>query len=222
MAANAIDLTLAATVAGDLGVASDATVQRVVTAASRMISRWCVRDFTYATGIVEYPNGDNRPYLIVRKPPIVSITSIVESGVTLDPSEYESVDDNAEAGLIYRLDGPFLYVGQQMGGVTAVFDPKQGDSTSQGITLTYAGGYVTPGQNAVNSGLYPTVTLPEDVQEAAIMTAGYLYKYRGVDTRVKAMQLGDYSVQYRDPDPENVIPAPAREILGYYRRLTVP
>src|SRR6476659_3002864 len=100
MAASAIDLTTSGALAADLGIAADATTQRAVTAASRAIASHCCRTLERAAGVVEYPPGFGRPYLVLARPPIISIVSIVEFGATVEAADYECVDENVEAGLV--------------------------------------------------------------------------------------------------------------------------
>lgn len=209
MAANAIDLCLAADVAADLGVASDATVQRVVTAASRAIAVECGRSFEKATGIVEYPPSWAGPLLRVRRAPVLQVVSIYYGTTLVDPTVYECAGINADAGLILRLDGcPWLSTRIYGGRITDTAIAAEGRTDANGVKVTYDGGWVTPGQGG-------TVTLPEDIQEAAIQTAVALYRARGVDAAVQSESIGDWSVTYFDRARE-VIPPAAQALLAPY------
>jgi hypothetical protein len=216
--ANAIDLTLASTVAGDLGVTADATVDRVVSAASRAIARYCGRVFEKATGIVEYPAGYGRPLLLLDRAPILGITSIVERGSTVDPSLYEAKGSNLDGGIVYRLQGVWANTARLDGRITDTLALNQGRSGVDGITVTYDAGFVTPGQVAI--GLFPAVTLPEDVQEAAILTAVAMYRRRGIDPNVASESLGDWSVSYQGTNTAigrgGAIPETAQALVASY------
>lgn len=217
--ANAIDLTLASTVAGDLGVTADATIDRLVTAASRAIARYCDRTFEKGTAIVEYPPGYRRPLLALTRTPIISIASIVELGATVDPSVYEVY--SADAGLVLRKDGVWALTARAGGRISETVDQHLSEIGVNGITVTYDGGYVTPGQKALNGAL--TVTLPEDIQEAANITASQLYRSRGIDALVQSESLGDWSVAYfeRKASGQDVIPGIAKALLAPYVRVSV-
>ena len=218
MAANAIDLCLATTVAADLGVASDATVQRVVTAASRAIAVWCGRTFERASGIVEPVKGYGRPYLLVARPPVVSIDSITIGGATVPASEYEVNGTETDAGMILRIHSN--WPSYAYGPFSATLKPREEIASSDDIVVTYDGGFVTPGQNSVDPATYPAVTLPEDVQEAAILTACSLYRARGQDQFVASESLGDYSVSYFAAKAEQMgLPPLAQAFLAPYRLL---
>lgn len=220
MAQNAIDLCLASTVAADLGISSDATVERCVTAASRAIATYCGRKFEKGTALVEYPAGYGRPVLILSRPPILTITSVVEAGSTLASTEYTVEGELAEAGLLRRVSGVWMFTATVGGRITDVLDAHQGESGSFGITVTYDGGYSTPGQILLaGSG---TITLPEDVQEAAIITATQIYRQRGTDANVASESIGDWSVTYAGTNTAigrgGPIPERAAALLGPYMR----
>lgn len=221
MAASVVDLCLASTVAGDLGVDDAARVQRAVTAASRAIARYCGRPFERAT-VTEYPAGYGRPLLLLERAPIVSITSITEGGVTLASTSYEFLGELANAGLVLRRDGVWMDTGTLAGRVTASPDVNVG--RSDGLVVEYVAGYVTPGQRVLDGSL--TVTLPEDVQEAATLTAADFYRRQTQDANIASETLGDWSVSYagtntaigRGVDP---LPAIAVQLLAPYRSLRV-
>lgn len=219
MAASAIDLTTAAVVAGDLGVASDATVDRLVTAASQIIASYCGRKFEKAT-VTEYPASYGRPKLLLERAPVVGITSITELGSVVDAGDYECLGRNAQAGIIYRKNGVWALTARVGGRVTETLDEHEGESGDNGITVVYEAGYVTPGQKALDATL--TVTLPEDVQEAAVMTAVQLYRSRGLDRNIASESLGDWSVSYAGTNAVigrgGPIPEVAQALLAPYTR----
>lgn len=223
MAANAIDLCTAATVAGDLGVTSDATVQRCVTAASRAIAAYCGRAFERATSVIEYPVSFKRSRLLLARAPVVSIASIYEYDALVDSADYESVGANADAGIVLRLNGCWVST-QEWDGLTTL-SPDRGDGRTDeyGVKVTYTAGYVTPGQNAVDAVTYTSVTLPEDVQEAAVMTSVGLYRSRGVDQMISSESIGDWSVSYfaQKANASSLIPGVAQALLAPYRFVRV-
>lgn len=215
MAANAKDLCLAATVAGDLGIASDATVERLVTAASQAIANHCGRVFHKET-VTERPTGTGRAFLSLDRPPVVTVTSVTELGTVLEADEYEVQD--AAAGILLRKGTRWPYTGQSGGNVTLSEEHLFGQSGDEGIEVVYSGGYVTPGQKSLDDAL--TVTLPEDIQEAAVLTAVALYRRRGTDPNIASESLGDWSVTYAHASSgRGGIPDAARELLAPYVRV---
>jgi hypothetical protein len=223
VAANAIDLTTATIVAGDLGISSDATVERVVTAASRLIASYCGRSFERAT-LTEYPPGYARSLLLLSRPPIVSVTSITEEGNTVSAADYSVTArldgiSVSEAGMVYRLGGgTWLSTVRYEGRITDSPGMSVGTSNTDGITVVYVGGYVTPGQNALDPISYPSITLPEDVQEAAVVVASALYKRRGLDQNLASESLGDWSVSYRGSLPTAIAPEVEAFLAPYVLR----
>jgi len=218
VAANAIDLCLAADAAADLGVASDDRVQRAVTAASKAIADYCCRAFEKSAAVVEYPASNGRALLSLKRPPIASITSITEQGATVAASDYECVGDNVEAGLVQRKYSSWMNTNRlDRRSVSDTVEGSRGQTDL--IVATYAGGYVTPGQNALDAITYPTVTLPPPVQEAAISTACAFLRMKGIDPNVKSEAIGDWSVSYFDNRVTdlNAIPPFARAMLAPYK-----
>jgi hypothetical protein len=126
--------------------------------------------------------------------PVLGITSITELGAAVASTDYECVGDNVNTGMVLRLRGSWLNTRYTRGLVTETDDTHQ--ERSDFIVVTYDAGYVTPGQNTIDSVTYPAVTLPEDIQEAAIMTASTLFRRRGVDPDIAGEGIGDWNIQY--------------------------
>jgi hypothetical protein len=214
----AYDLALASDVAADFGGTADDRTQRALSAASKAIASWCIRTFEKSSAIVEYPASTGRALLSLKRPPIASIASITENGTVVASGDYESTGDNVNAGLVlhkyrgwYRTDRLDPYA------VSATRSLNAGQSDL--IVVTYAGGYVTPGQNALDAVTYPTVDLPEDVQEAAIFTACAFLRLKGTDPNVKSEAIGDWSISFFDAKTAdgNAVPAYARALLAPYK-----
>src|SRR5438067_2482919 len=101
----ASDLCTSAQAATDLGVTADDIVQRVVSAAGAAIATFCGRTFEKGTGIVEYAAGYRRPMLVLKRSPVLGITSITELGAVVASADYECVGDNLKTGMVVRLRG---------------------------------------------------------------------------------------------------------------------
>jgi hypothetical protein len=218
MTALASDLCTAADVASDGGFVADDRTQRAVSAASQAIADYCSRVFEKSSAIVEYPESAGRPILVLKRPPIASVTSITENGATVSSSDYESLGDNANAGFVLRKAGVWAHTNRR--DPNAVSDQVAGRyGQSDLIVATYVGGYVTPGQNTLDAVTYPTVTLPIPVQEAAISTACAFLRMKGIDANVKSEAIGDWSISYFDNriNDVNAIPPFARALLAPYK-----
>lgn len=213
MPANALDLCLADDVAGDLSVASDAKVQRCVTAASAAIARACIRTFEQSS-LTEAPAGAGRPRFLVARPPIVSIASVVEFGAELDADEYSIEGSFPFSEMVLRKHGIWPRTGVHGGFVTeslSFYAPNP-----DVLSISYVGGFITPGQNALDAATYPAVTLPEDIQEAAIHTAAQMYLAGGMNPQVAAESIGDWSATYRAGSEAPLIPTAAMALLEPY------
>lgn len=212
----ASDLCLVSEVADDLGVSTSDRLQRIVSAASEAIAAYCSRTFERGT-VTDYPASSGRPLLILSRPPIATISEITEGDETVDPDAYEAIGQNAAAGLVLHKSGVWGST-QRLDGAAVSDTVADSQGQSDKIAATYVGGYVTPGQNALDSVTYPTVTLPDAVREAAIQTATAIVKLKGSDPNVKSESIGDWSISFFDAKNEvQVIPAYARALLAPYR-----
>jgi hypothetical protein len=115
------DLTTLATIKDELGITDtslDAKLSRYITEASGIIAEWCNRVFAIETVTETMRNASRRSYsisnpwqgqqqaLILQRYPVVSLISISENDVLLDPSNYEVDAINGE---IQRLDSNGQY-----------------------------------------------------------------------------------------------------------------
>jgi hypothetical protein len=213
------DLTLPATVAAELGIASsDARLPRLIAAASAAIRAHLGRpQLHYSAAYVEKVAGFGGPRLVLGLTPVGAIASIVlGDGSTVTASEYTLED--AQAGLVYRT-GCWPWTGLVRPGLL-YSDPAMGTEKAE-ITVTYAGGWVTPAQAGSNGWTGPAQSLPADIEEAAVQTVVGLYRRGGLDPSIASEGLGDYSVSYRAEDPSlgSALPARALQLLAPYRRL---
>jgi hypothetical protein len=133
------DLTTLATVKDELGVTDntiDTKLGRYINQASGMIAEYCNRVFAIETVTETMRNGPRRSYslsnpwhgqqqsLILQRYPVISIVSLAENDILLDPSAYE-VD--AANGEIQRLD-----------------NSQYSLWSASKITITYSAGFTLP------------------------------------------------------------------------------
>lgn len=208
------DLTLAATLATELGVSSgDAKLPRIISAASDACLRYLNRRrLHYGAAISELVATFGRRRILLDVTPLLSITSVtLVDGTVLDASQY-AIDED-EAGLLLRLsrwsDSALVRPGM-------TYQDRDGGSERKGTTIVYAGGWVTPVQ-ASAGGSPPARTLPYDIEQAALVVAAAMYRSSGADPRVQSESLGDYSVNYWPTTAP--LPEQAARLLDPHRRL---
>lgn len=102
----------------------DEELRDTLAAATEAAENYCNRPLRRKT-VTETHNGSCGPILLWRAP-VVSVTSVVESGTTLTASDYFV---NASAGLLYR------------GTTSATFEWYEG---MQNVVVTYVAGYADP------------------------------------------------------------------------------
>ena len=210
--ANAIDLTTSAQLASVLGVDSGtAILPTLVTMASRAIATYLGYEIHSQTSRTEQvvPSG---AYAFMKAGVVTSISSVTAQGATLSSSTYR-IDDQTRGRIVF--DSPPSSGAMTVGDVSPTVTERTNAGASNGVVVTFSSGYVTPGQNAVNSGTYPTVTLPEDIQWACLEVAVAAYRRLGRDGDVASLGVGSGSISY---ESKNAIPATARQLLARYRK----
>jgi hypothetical protein len=105
--ASSYDLTLLATVKGELGItnrASDVLLKRCIKQASDVAAKFCNRVFACET-LTETFRDHRDPELVLARYPVVEIVSVLENETSVEATGYE-VD--TAAGIITRLSGDRL------------------------------------------------------------------------------------------------------------------
>ena len=208
------DLTMPATVATELAggvLQSDPRLPRLIAVASDAIVAHLGRQLHYGASITEKVKGYGRPRITLDVTPIVSIASITLPDGTVI-TDY--VRENDRAGLVFRRTC-WPSTALSRGGLPPANAPAPG-TEEPSIIAVYAGGWVTPAQNAATPAL--TRTLPYDIEEACIQTVVGLYRGNGRDQDVASESLGAYSVSYRNPSAGGVLPEKVLPLLQKYVR----
>lgn len=149
----------------------DTFLGKLIDRASQAIVTYCGREFAKET-VSETLSSKGNPFLWLSRTPVVSITSISHSGDALDTDEYDLQEPTQ--GKIFNTSGSWLYTG-----------------LSLDYTVVYVAGYVLP---SFASG---TITLPEDVQAAALELTKLMWLGRKQDSSVKSESVPDvYTVEY--------------------------
>lgn len=102
----------------------DEALRYTLATATELAERYCNRALRRKT-VVETHDGGGRA-LILREPPVISVTTVVENGVTLTATDYTA---NSVSGLLYR------------GSSTSGQDWYSGVQT---VVVTYVAGYTNP------------------------------------------------------------------------------
>ncbi len=134
--------------------------------------------------------------LILARWPVTAITSVVEDGTTLDPSQYECT----ASGVLKRLSGsPGIDIGW---------------STYTTKMVTYTAGWIMPGVG-------DSRTLPRTIEAAAFLIIKSARVNRGRDAQMKRESFGQRAYEYeifQDTSGSAGIPAEARTYLDRYRK----
>lgn len=144
-----------------------------------------------------YPDrrGNSAEELALRRYPVAAVTTVTIDGLDLDAAEYRV---NGEAGLLYRqtLDGC----------------PRQW-SCFRSIAVTYAGGYLLPGQDGRD--------LPPSLEAACIELLSSYWAAKGRDPTLKAEEnVGVARFEYwiGTVGPAGDLPPGVMSKIGPYRK----
>jgi len=216
LAANA--LTTVATLADELALSTPdagsekARLERYINMASGAIEQFCEREFQQKSRALRLP-GSGTLHLVLPATPLVSITSIVDDGTTVDASTYRIED--AAAGIV--VGDTIWRQADLVAGIAHDVVPGTGKAL---LVVTYVAGYVLPNDAG-------TRDLPYDLEQAALITAVSLYRSRGADRRIASEAVGDASVTYAGANTAigrgegGIIPDDAVALLKPYRRVVM-
>lgn len=206
MALNANALATVASFNADTGNTDTPTAERFVNAASQTIEMFLDRALGWDAAKVETLPGTGTTRLYLSLYPLSSsspLTSITQDGVTVAATDY-SVGD-AASGEVYREIGwtkSELYDG----------------SIKRTLVVTYKGGYALPAQaDPIPTG---STRLPSDIQEACVLLAAHMWRWRGRDLLLSSETVGDASQTFqssRVTAPETLPPF-IQTMLAPYRR----
>lgn len=174
MAADPRDLTtvavVKATMSPDTPATDDGLLQRLVTAASVEMGRYCSRRFD-ATLYTEQRNGrGQRDAMETLQAPIISVTS-----VTIGAYAVPATTDNVSYGFI--ADEERIYIRGSRG----YLGPCGWERGVMNITLVYWAGWKTPGQVSANTAGIPAgaVLLDPNVEQACIEYVILMHRAKG-------------------------------------------
>lgn len=139
----------------DVTTEPDSTITSYLVQAQAAAEAYCQRHFDYATSNIETFDGDGKQVIIqVDRWPIDTVTTVVESGVTLTvDQDYILYTDN---GWVMRTSG-------------GARQSKGWRDHRRGIVITYDGGYVLEGGGS-------GATTPDDLTLAITRIAGRLFR----------------------------------------------
>jgi hypothetical protein len=196
---------------------------RAALAASEAVVGYVRRPLVYQAARTEKHAGAGQLRLALQLTPVVSVASVTDAGGTaVDPASYVLEDE--ALGWLYREAG-WPFTGMVRAGIMQ--DEPYSGSERRALTVTYAGGYVTPAQAQSPGWTGPARSLPRDLEEAVLRTAASIYQSGGRDGTVATEALGSYSVSYRnrnvvvDVGAGGLIPDEVLPTLQRYRRLSL-
>lgn len=198
-------LTTFEAVEGELGLQAGSNrelLARLVGVASDACEGYCGRSFARATVTSERVRAYGTQRLLLKRTPVVSVTSVVRDGVTLDATGYYL--DNADAGILFRAAG-WSWTAAELEAASA---PLQAGTEEGDFLVTYVGGYVLPWDASA------TRTLPYDVEGACILGVVQLYRDRGKYASLETETEAQENASWRGV----ALPKPARSLLNRYRR----
>lgn len=158
-------LTTLAAVKGELrltGGADDEFLSDLIDRASAAVRRWCNRIFAAETVRETFRPTAPADTMALSRWPLVSVVSIIEAGTTLAAAAFEAEHD---VGFVYRL--------------TASDDRRTWPAAK--VVVEYRAGFLLPGESGR--------TLPEDVEQAAIMLVKMAWFARTRDPLVKSEDI---------------------------------
>lgn len=202
--------TLADEVGAQMGRQHLARAERYVKAASAQIARYCgVGSFHYLEDVEESVAGYGSTELLLARRPIVEVVSVFRDGTEVDPDTY-TIQGDGESGVLYRSRG-WAWTARMARPPTYAGEPG---SEERAYQVTYAAGYVTPVQ-AADGGTWAgnAVTLPDDLQHAAVLLAAQYWRDRDRDLKMINTSSADRSATFTQGLPPEV-----RELIDHYRR----
>lgn len=130
----------------DVTAEPDAAVLAYLEAASSIIESYCGRVFTSSSVVETHDGGSTNIFL--RQPPVSTVTSVVENGVTLAATAYLLYP---EEGRLVRMSGAYPYIWY--------WKPRT-------VVVTYTGGYGTAALD----------TIPHDLRDVCVRIAARAFQ----------------------------------------------
>ena len=209
LAANA--LTTLDTAKTFLGIAltdtsRDDEVCRLINASSDLFERLTCRTYYRDDAISERMPGYGEPWLIVRRTPLNSVTSIDFDTGAIDLANVTI--DNVEGGLIGR-PGGWHWTAHTEPSITL---PLISGTEQLRYTVVYSGGYYTPQQELDNP--LNVRTLPYDIEQAILALVKNIDVMNARDGTVKSEKLLSWSATYGS----EVVTSQIATVVSLYRR----
>lgn len=232
--ANAADMTTLNRAAQRLRVStSDSDLPTLITAASKALVRYLGYAVERRTGVVESAVGHGGVYLWLESGALQEVTSVTVGGSALATTSYalDGTYGALRGRLVARGGYRWPFTGESTGGVNST--PFRAYDTGE-ILVTFTSGWVSPGQAVIASGYTEpltaeqetearsSVTLPEELEQAALEVVTAWYRSKGHDPNVTSRSTGDASIGYGGDAMRGgraSLPLVARELADYYRKV---
>ena len=202
-------LVTLSTLLNDLNIAPNSEeadrAERSLEAATDWVEKYLDRPIQYEEGREEKVQGYGWPEINLRLFPIDSVEK-----VEVDGSEETEFEVYSDKGTLYLESGwPPARVNR--GKYTQYGAARSG---RRNVTVTYSGGYVTPGQ-ADGEFSNKETTLPGDIQEAALLVASTMYQQAGSHGRVRRGHVLRAGTWFEQEEYQATIEG----LIGHYRDL---
>lgn len=208
-------LTLLTTLKGELRLTDDSqdeVLERLIHAQSaRLVHLLGRKALHYQEGLIERVEGEGTPDLKMSYAPITAITEIALVGGA-DATAIEAIAQVVDERWIERIDGGIF-------GLTSMGYGLYGhpvSSTQRSLwQVTLNAGYVTPRQAELDVEL--EVTLPHDIEEAALALCVQAYTQRGRDMTIKSEKLLEGSISYAVGADAAALPGVVLSVVAAHR-----
>lgn len=173
---------------GITGSTEDTIIDALVNSMSVAIAKYCGRDFVSAAA-TEYYDGTDAPSLVLKRYPIITLTSLNIDGARLFGS---STDVDVSANVI---------VDNNSGIITLWNLYDKFPCGRRNVKVVYTAGYAT---------------IPADLQHAAKLAVQFTYKRHYTEQRIGIVSesVGDKNISYDQGD----LPSPVKKLLAPYRK----
>lgn len=205
-------LTTLKAVKEELGIpedegSQDNYIERMITAASGAIARYCDRQFARRT-VMESVPGRDTPTVYLSLTPIVDIESVEIGGVEVDPGGYTV--DHPNEGALRRFGGVWPWSGRMIRFIEA---ERVAGSEVPNITVTYTGGYILPGDDDRD--------LPYELELACIMAVSDWVQGQGTPRDAVRLQAEQVSVSFGQSGAGGrmALSTTVRELLDPWKRV---
>lgn len=192
--------------------ADDERLELLIEAQSARLAGLIGRALHYDASVVERLAGVGSPRLTLSRTPVVSVASVERlsttgAAITITSDSYWL--EAPESGFLLNSYG--VWDSRQR--ASSVFDPV-GAPAPRLYQVTYAGGWVTPGQ----AGGALVRNLPHDIEAACITLCAQRWRQGSTGQRVVGRSLMESSATYDAPRDSSALPPEVADVVARWSR----